>query len=193
MLNVDETNQSPLSVRLSMMLRQLLPLAATGGALVVGSGVMRGQSLLSQLAIGGSIAVAAVPEGLPLLAGVGEAAVARRLASRNALVRRLAAVEALGRVDIACTDKTGTLTEGRLALRLVADTATEAELPTPLSPALRAVLLAAALASPHPAAGDAAAHPTDVAVIRGAQDAGLDGELGAEREREAPFDPARPE
>ena len=131
-----------------MMLRQLLPLAATGGALVVGSGVMRGQSLLSQLAIGGSIAVAAVPEGLPLLAGVGEAAVARRLASRNALVRRLAAVEALGRVDIACTDKTGTLTEGRLALRLVADTATEAELPTPLSPALRAVLLAAALASP---------------------------------------------
>ena len=190
-LTVDETNQSPLSVRLSTMLRQLLPLAATGGALVVGAGVVRGQSPLSQLALGGSIAVAAVPEGLPLLAGVGEAAVARRLASRSALVRRLAAVEALGRVDIACTDKTGTLTEGRLALRLVADATGEAELPAPLSPTLCAVLLAAALASPHPDAGDASAHPTDVAVIRGAQAAGLDSDLRAEREREAPFDPAR--
>jgi len=190
-LDVDETNQSPLSVRLSTMLRQLLPLAATGGALVVGAGVLRGESFLSQLAIGGSIAVAAVPEGLPLLAGVGEAAVARRLVGRNALVRRLAAVEALGRVDIACTDKTGTLTEGRLALRLVADSATEAELPMPLSPTLRAVLLAAALASPHPDADDAGSHPTDIAVIRGAQGVGLDGDLRAEREREAPFDPAR--
>ena len=116
-LNVEETQQSPLSVRLSALLHQLLPVVVAGGALVVGAGFLRGRALLPQLAIGASIAIAAVPEGLPLLAGVGQAAVARRLSGRNALVRRLSAVEALGRVDIACTDKTGTLTAGRLALR----------------------------------------------------------------------------
>ncbi len=190
-LSTEDARKSPLSVRLSAMLRQLLPLAAAGGAIVVGSGLVRGRPLLSQLAIGGSIAIAAVPEGLPLLAGVGEAAVARRLAGRNALVRRLSAVEALGRVDVACTDKTGTLTEGRLALALVADGEDEAQLSTGLTSPLRAVLLAAALASPHPDAEDVGAHPTDVAVIQGAQRAGLADELRADREREVPFDPAR--
>src|SRR5213076_215176 len=105
-----------LGARLSDMLRQALPVAVAGGAIVTAAGALWGQPLLPQLAIGASVAIAAVPEGLPLLAGVGEAAVARRLAGRRALVRRLAAVEALGRVDVACADKTGTLTEGRLAL-----------------------------------------------------------------------------
>ena len=99
-------------------MQQFLPLAGVGGVLVVGAGLLRGQALLPQLAVGATIALASVPEGLPLLAGMGEAAVARRLAGRNALVRRLSAVEALGRVDVACTDKTGTLTEGKLALGL---------------------------------------------------------------------------
>ncbi|HET8627171.1 MAG TPA: cation-transporting P-type ATPase, partial [Thermomicrobiales bacterium] len=190
-LALDETTQSPLGQRLSRLLRQFLPLAIAGGALVVGGGVARGRPLGPALAIGGSLALAAVPEGLPLLAGVGEAGVARRLAGRQALVRRLAAVEALGRVDIACTDKTGTLTEGKLALRVVASPGREALLPGPLAPGLRHVLLTAALACPHPDAPDARAHPTDVAVVRGAEEAGLDGALRSPREAEAGFDPVR--
>jgi len=190
-LALDDTGQSPLGIRLGRLMKQFLPLAGVGGGLVVGAGFLRGQALLPQLAVGATIALASVPEGLPLLAGMGEAAVARRLAGRHALVRRLSAVEALGRVDVACTDKTGTLTEGKLALGLVASPDAEAVQPGDLLDALRPVLQAAALASPSPDAADFESHPTDVAVVRGALAAGLGEELGGERRAEAPFDPAR--
>jgi magnesium-transporting ATPase (P-type) len=162
------------------------------GAVVGGFGLLWGRPALEQLAIAASLAVAAVPEGLPLLAGVGEAAVAHRLAQRRALVRRLSAVEALGRVDVACADKTGTRTEGRLRLSVVADNVRSAELPGRLDGEQRHVLEVAALASPHPEAAGAEAHPTDVAVVEGAEAAGLGDGLGAARRAESPFDPARP-
>ena len=190
-LAAGEMQQSPLGVRLGAMVRQSLPLSAAAGLIVSISGALRGGALLSQLAFGGTIALAALPEGLPVLAQVGEAGVARRLATRNALVRRLSAVEALGRVDVACTDKTGTLTEGRLALRLVAGPEREATLPGSIPEDLRPILLAAALASPHPDDPGASSHPTDVAVVRGAQEAGLNGLLYEQREAEVPFDPVR--
>jgi len=186
-----ETRPSPLTTRLNLLLRQVLPLLAAGGAIVTVSGLLRGRPLSSRLALGASIAIAAVPEGLPLLAKIGEAAVARRLAGRNALVHRLSAIEALGRVDVACADKTGTLTEGRLALRLVADVDEEAVLPAVLPAKLRHVLLTATLAGPHPDASDAATDPTDVVVVEAAREAGLDNELRAKRESGLPFDPTR--
>jgi len=148
-----------------------------GGGIVIVSGLLRRQPLILQLTLGVTVVLAVIPEGLPLLASVSEAAVARRLASLKALVRRLSAVEALGRVDIACTDKTGTLTEGRLVVSLVDNNDEEAKLPGELSPSIRQVLLTAALASPHPDAPDAGSHPTDIAVIRGAQEAGLGEQL----------------
>jgi magnesium-transporting ATPase (P-type) len=83
------------------------------------------------------------------------------------------------------------MTMGRLALSLVADNDHEVRLPAVLSADLRHVLLTAALASPHPDAPDAQAHPTDVAVIRGAFDAGLQQELQVQHEAELSFDPAR--
>ena len=190
-LALDETKDSPLGIRLGRLLRQTLPIAAVGGGIVFASGFLRTRQLVPQIAVGASIAMAAVPEGLPLLASMGEAAVARRLASRQAVVRRLSAVEALGRVDVACTDKTGTLTEGRLTLRLVASMDEEAERDGALSAPLRHLLLTAGLASPHPDAPDAAAHPTDVAVKQGAQAAGMGEAIRAERAAESPFDPAR--
>ncbi|MCI0458820.1 MAG: HAD-IC family P-type ATPase [Gemmataceae bacterium] len=190
-LAMDEREQSPLGARLSRLLWQSLPLTLAGGGLVMVAGLVRGRPLLGELAVGASIALAAVPEGLPLLAGMGQAGVARRLARRQALVRRLSAVEALGRVDVACTDKTGTLTEGRLALSLVSDSERESTLPGSLDGDLRQVLLTAALASPHPDATDAVAHATDVAVVQGARDADLGDELTRERRVEVPFDPSR--
>jgi cation-transporting ATPase I len=173
------------------LLRQMLPLIAGAGAIVAGAGLLWRRPLFPQLAVGASVAIAAVPEGLPLLAGTGEAAVAGRLAERQALVRRLSAVETLGRVDVACADKTGTLTEGRLALSLVRDMDQEGTPSDGLPPELRRVLLAAALASPHPDASDADSHPTDVTVVQGAREAGLEDELRVKREAESPFDPAQ--
>ncbi len=190
-LSSDEIEESPLGVRLSRMLRVILPLTLAGGAIVVLSGLLWRRPLASQLATGVTIALAGVPEGLPLLARVGEAGVARRLASHDAVVRRLSAVEALGRVDVACADKTGTMTEGHLALSLVASIDQEAKLSEHLPGSLRHVLLTAALASPHPDAPGISAHPTDVAVIRGAQEAGLGEKLRVKHEAELSFDPVR--
>jgi cation-transporting ATPase I len=193
-LTGDEAEQSPLGARLSQVFRLALPLAVAGGAVTLVSGAWRGLSLRSQLSISVTTALTVLPEGLPLLAGTGQAGVARRLARRKVLVRRLAGVESLGRVDVACTDKTGTLTEGRPAVRLLADMELGALLPEeavgPGSP-LREVLLTAALASPHPDAADARAHPTDIAVVHAAERIGLGSELRAPRSAEAPFDPAR--
>ncbi len=191
-LALDEAEQqSPLTARLTQLLRQFLPAAAAGGAIVAASGLLRKQPLPQQLALGASVALAAVPEGLTLLAALGESAVADRLARRNALVRRPAAVEALGRVDVVCTDKTGTLTEGRLALGLIADLDREVRLPALLPPDLRHVLLTGALAGPHPDALDATTDRTDAAVSEAAEDAGLGRELYAAREGVSPFDTAR--
>jgi calcium-translocating P-type ATPase len=191
-LALDETQQSPLGVRLSQMLHQMLPVIALGGAVAIAAGMFWQGDWATSLAVGASIAITAIPEGLPLLAGIGEAGVARRLAGRRALVRRLAAVEALGRVDVACTDKTGTLTQGRLTLSLVSDTQQEHGPSSGLPPVLCHVLLTAALASPHPNALDAGAHPTDVAIVQGATDAGLRPALDTEHAAESRFDSARP-
>jgi magnesium-transporting ATPase (P-type) len=206
---MEDQRRNVLGARLAALLRQSFPVAAAGGAIIAGIGLLRGAPLLAQLTLGTSVVLAAVPEGLPLLTGLGQAATARRLAREHVVVRRLASVETLGRVDIACVDKTGTLTRGQLAVRLVASLSREALLTAPADSAgsassaaasvsapiidesLRDILRAAALASPHPDVWNVASHPTDVAVIRGAERAGLGGAIRATRERESPFDPTR--
>jgi cation-transporting P-type ATPase I len=190
-LNVGRQEYSPMGQRLSKILQIALPLSAAGGVAAGIAGLLYGGAAAGQLAVGVTTALSAIPEGLPLMAGVGQAGVANRLAARGVLVRRIAAVEALGRVDVACTDKTGTMTEGRLALRLVADLNTEVYLPGTLPEGLRQLLLTAALASPHPDAPDAVSHPTDLAVVRGAVEAGLTSEVKAPRLAEIAFDSAR--
>ncbi len=191
-LAVEDTRSSALGERLDRLFRQGMPIVVAGGVLVTVAGIAWGGAPLTQLALGASVAVAAVPEGLPLLAGVAEASVARRLTERSAFVRRLTSVEALGRVDVVCCDKTGTLTQGRLALTLVDDLASSAELDGMRTPGrTREVLLCAALACPPPATPEAAAHPTDGAVLAAASRLGLDEQLSEPRIKEAPFDPVR--
>lgn len=195
-LAINENEQSPLGVRLSRLLRLSLPISIGGGILVILAGALRGHPVGALAATGATLALTAIPEGLPVLARVGEAGVARRLAERNAIVRRLSSVEALGRVDVACTDKTGTLTEGHLALSLLTTsdfeerkTSGETDNTADLSADLRSVLLTGALACPHPDAPDAKAHPTDIAVMQGAEHAGLN--LHIPHDRELSFDPVR--
>jgi calcium-translocating P-type ATPase len=188
-LSTDKMEQTPLSSRLSRMLNIILPLSIASGGVVLAAGLLQQQPLLVYATVAITTTLAVLPEGLPLLASVSEAAVARRLADKNALVRRPAAVDALGRVDIACVDKTGTLTSGSLALSLVADNDQERTVPGELPVELRQVLLTAALASPHPDASDLGAHPTDLAIVRGAQECGLDHHLRTEHEADLAFDP----
>jgi magnesium-transporting ATPase (P-type) len=183
---------TPLEQRLTRVLWRTLPFVALGGALVAGAGMLWGGTPAAQLALGATVALGAVPEGLPLLAGVAQAGVSRRLARRRALVTRLAAVEALGRVDVACADKTGTLTAGRLELAVVAGPDGSDPRGPSDAGALRDVLLSAAIACPHPEADEAGAHPTDLAVLEGARVAGIGDAVAVAREREAPFDPERP-
>ncbi len=190
-LSMEEEQQSPLGVRLSKMLRVFIPLSIAGGAIVVSSGLLWGKPLAALLATGATVALAGVPEGLPLLARVGESGVARRLAQRDAVVRHLSAIEVLGRVNVACADKTGTMTEGRLVVSMVKDGTDEARLPGKLTDGLRHVLLTAALASPHPDTPGARAHPTDAAVIQGAREAGLGEEIQVKHKEEIAFDPVR--
>ncbi len=106
--------------RLGELTRSVLPLTLAGGGAVVGLSLLWRRPLTEAVKAGVAVAVAAVPEGLPLVATVAQQAAARRLSRRGAVVRTARVLEALGRVDTVCFDKTGTLTENRLrVVRLV--------------------------------------------------------------------------
>jgi magnesium-transporting ATPase (P-type) len=143
------------------------------------------------ISLGITTALATIPAGLPVAAGIGQAAAATRLARQHTLTRRLSGIEALGRVDIACIDKTGTLTEGHLSLCLVANLDEEAGWPGQLADDFLHVLRIGGLACPHPDHLHALLHPTDKAVVHAAHEAGLGDELRVQREAEALFDAAR--
>ncbi len=110
---------TPLQQRLASLGRSLLWAAVAIVVLVFVLGLMRGTPL-SELALSAvSLAVAAVPEGLPAVVTVALSLGAVRMARQHALVRTLSAVETLGSTDVICTDKTGTLTVGAMTVRLV--------------------------------------------------------------------------
>ncbi|WP_225810867.1 cation-translocating P-type ATPase [Streptomyces spinosus] len=107
--------------RLQELTRKALPLTLAGGAAVTGLALMRGTPIREAVSGGVAVAVAAVPEGLPLVATVAQLAAARRLSRGGVLVRTPRTLEALGRMDTICFDKTGTLTENRLRLVRTSD------------------------------------------------------------------------
>ena len=107
--------------RLRSLIELTGPIALGAGVTLVGSGLIRGRKLDELVGSGVSLAVASVPEGLPLLATAAQLASAARLSKKGALVRNVRSIEALGRVDTICLDKTGTLTEGHIELDLVSD------------------------------------------------------------------------
>lgn len=112
--------RTPLEERLDALGRRLVWLALTAGALVAALGAVQGLAPDELLATGIALAIAAVPEGLPAVSTIALAVGVRRMARRNALVRRLPSVETLGSVTVICTDKTGTLTAGEMTVTVLA-------------------------------------------------------------------------
>jgi len=151
-----------MQARLEELTRRGLPVTLLGGAGVTGLALLRRQPLPRAIASGVSVAVAAVPEGLPLVATVAQLGAARRLSARGVLVRSPRTLEALGRVDTVCFDKTGTLTEGRLRLARMASLDEQWD---PGDPQGRRVLRAAARACPQPQGNQPVAHATDRAIL----------------------------
>ena len=107
---------TPLERKLDVLGRRLVWLALAVGAVVASMSLVRGTTFVEVFALGVALAVAAVPEGLPVVATVALAVGVARLARRQALVRRLPAVETLGAVTVVCSDKTGTLTAGAMTV-----------------------------------------------------------------------------
>jgi cation-transporting ATPase I len=171
-----------------------LPIAGVSGLVLAVGQLLRGLPIETALGSGISLTVAAVPEGLPMLATAGQLAAARRLSNRGVLVRNPRAIEALGRAEVLCIDKTGTLTRGRVALRLVTDGTVDASVDT-LPDHHRHVLAAALRASPGPNSERSLPHFTDRAILEGARKAGVETTLGHdgwEQGEEIAFGPGRP-
>ncbi|NNE97898.1 MAG: HAD-IC family P-type ATPase [Pyrinomonadaceae bacterium] len=108
---------TPLQTRLRDLGQRLVYVVLIVALIVFIAGILRGDNVWLMLEVAISLAVAAVPEGLPAVTTLILALGVLRMARRNAIVRRLAAVETLGSSTVICTDKTGTLTENRMTVR----------------------------------------------------------------------------
>lgn len=115
---IDEAknNDTPLEKKLARLGRLLLVIVLALCAVIVLAGWLRGHGFLYMLEVGISLAIAAVPEGLPAVATMTLALGMQRMARMGALIRRLPAVEALGSTTVICTDKTGTLTKNEMTV-----------------------------------------------------------------------------
>ncbi|EPS46625.1 calcium-translocating P-type ATPase [Clostridium botulinum CFSAN002367] len=117
MLDDIQVEKSPLKEKLASLGKVLVVLCIIICVIVTLTGIWRGQDKYEMFLLGVSLAVAAIPEGLPAIVTVALALGVSRMLKRNALVRKLPAVETLGCTSIICSDKTGTLTENNMTVK----------------------------------------------------------------------------
>ncbi len=171
-----KSRQIGLQRQLARITSRALPWSLAGGAAVGILSVLRGTPLREAVGSAVALTVAAVPEGLPLVATLAQLAAARRLSSEHVLIRNANSVEALARLDVVCFDKTGTLSENRLQVKQV----------QPIRGRSRDDVLAAALSTVFSLNGRAD-HATDDAIRRAG------GQTEApERDAYLPFQSGRP-
>jgi P-type Ca2+ transporter type 2C len=111
-----ETMETPLQRRLEQLGKILITTALLLTVLVVGIGVLQGHDLYTMFLAGVSLAVAAIPEGLPAIVTVALSLGVQKMIKKNAIVRKLPAVETLGCASVICSDKTGTMTQNKMTV-----------------------------------------------------------------------------
>ncbi len=111
------SEETPLQRRLAQLGRGLVAFCLLVCALVVAVGIYRGEPAYQMFLAGVSLAVAAIPEGLPAIVTVALAIGVQRMIRRRAIIRKLPAVETLGCATVICSDKTGTLTQNEMTVR----------------------------------------------------------------------------
>ncbi len=116
MIQGAKVETTPLQKRLAQLGKWLAVAALVLVAVIFAEGLLRGEDVRVMFLTAVSMAVAAVPEGLPAIVTVSLSLGAQRMLKRRALIRRLPAVETLGSVTVICSDKTGTLTENRMTV-----------------------------------------------------------------------------
>ncbi|MEA4912267.1 MAG: cation-translocating P-type ATPase [Oscillospiraceae bacterium] len=218
MLDEAKEEPTPLQKRLKALGVFIAVSCVLCAAAVTLLGVLRGEDLLDMVLTGVSLAVAAIPEGLPAIVTIVLALSVNRILSRGAIIRKLHAVETLGCASVICADKTGTITENKMtvtdfwlggtgyALEGGADAPTgrlsENGVPRSIEelPLLRRALAAVTLCSNASIAPDTAGRlagdgsPTEVALLRAAYKCGVKKEellRTAHITAENPFDSAR--
>ena len=187
---------TPLQVQLDALGKRLAAIAVAVVGLMFVAGLWRGDDLARTAMTAIALAVAAIPEGLPAVVTVTLALGMHRMARRNAIVKRLAAVETLGCTTVICSDKTGTLTLNRMTARSLycAGRRHPTGEDVPVGRDLGAWLMPAALCNDaRMRDGDLIGDPTEGALLTLAAKAGLDAERLTEktpRIAEIPFDSA---
>ena len=180
---------TPLERQLEQTGRRLVALSLGACAAALGLGLLRGVAPLVMLRSSLSLAVAAVPEGLPAVATTTLALGMDRMRRRGTLVRRLAAVESLGAITVICLDKTGTLTENRMTVdswwaggrEYGRDEAAAARLTDPALARAMSVAVLCNEAELAEGGGSTRGSSTEQALLEAAREAGLD--YRAERHR----------
>jgi Ca2+-transporting ATPase len=199
-----DEGKTPLQQRLDTLVRRLALAAGAIVAIVFGFGLLRGEELDTLLLTAVSLAVAAIPESLPAVVTITLALGAQRMLRRNALIRRLYAVETLGSVTTICSDKTGTLTQNRMTVVVLDMAGARRDLNDEEpsrdalhgEPTLRMLLVGGALCNDTAQAEDGSllGDPTETALVAVLGSYGLDKrELEAVTPRvgELPFDSVR--
>lgn len=111
-----DAQETPLQHRLEQLGKILILVALALTVLVVVAGILHGQPAVAMFLAGVSLAVAAIPEGLPAIVTIALALGVQRMIKRKAIVRKLPSVETLGCASIICSDKTGTLTQNKMTV-----------------------------------------------------------------------------
>jgi Ca2+-transporting ATPase len=183
-----ESEATPLERRLDRLGHRLVGLTLAVAGLVTLLGLARGEPLGRMVETGLALAVAAVPEGLPVVATLALALGMVRMAQRRALVRRLPAVETLGSATVICTDKTGTLTAGEMTVTGLSVPGGEAG--ERLALRIAALANRASVRRRADGAWSTSGDPTEAALLVAAHDAGLDRDAllaGSPEQAEVPF------
>ncbi|MGM9537485.1 MAG: calcium-translocating P-type ATPase, PMCA-type [Candidatus Onthomonas sp.] len=186
LMNQDR-GETPLQKKMGEISKTLSFVCLSACAVMFGVGLLQGKEMLSMFLIAVSLAVAAIPEGLPAIVTIVLAMGVQQMAGRNAIVKKLPAVETLGCASVICSDKTGTLTKNQMTVTQVWTASGRGE---KLALSIGALCSDTQIRPDGTLSGD----PTENAIVAAARDKGVDKpqlEQEFPRRAELPFDSER--